>query len=275
MEDESIVHCLVSCRVIEQVWNRVGIGTKATQGMTFLEWVIKCFQRYDSETQCLLSTVCWALWGARNNAVWNNKFTGTSNIVGSAKGFLDHWRNAQKSDFDSSSSTLERGDGAEQWTVPRLHSVKVNVDATIFQEHQKFGVGFVARDDKGMLLEGGTRLYHGSIDPILTEVMGMREALSWIKSKQWHQVYVESDCLVIVQAIRSTTEMISPFGKIINDCRTLLGDMQNVVLSFVKRSANMVVHDFARASILYPDRLFSLGDVPADLLPTLVTEFHG
>lgn len=43
--------------------------------------------------------------------------------------------------------------------------------------------------------------------------MAVKEALSWVKDKQWREVVIETDCLVVVQAIRSKVPMTSPFSR--------------------------------------------------------------
>ena len=63
----------------------------------------------------------------------------------------------------------------------------------------------------------------------------------------------------LAQALRSSLNMISSFGKVVTECSILINELSNVSISCVKRSANLVAHEFARASILYPDRIFSLG----------------
>ncbi|XP_060965209.1 uncharacterized protein LOC133034186 [Cannabis sativa] len=230
--DETIVHCLVTCQMVQLVWNRVGIGTIHTIGTSFLNWCMDCFKVLNVEQKCLLVTLCWAIWGARNDLVWNGKNFSADNIVAYAKGYLDQWRNA------------------------RNCRIKVNVDASIFEESRSFRIGRVARDDKVLLLEGVSLLKRGVIQPFVAEALGVKEALSWIKEKGWIGVHVESDCLMVIQALRSATNMISLFGSIVND-------------------ANRVVYSFARAAILYSDSRFSLESVPTDLLPMLVTEFNG
>lgn len=74
---------------------------------------------------------------------------------------------------------------------------------------------------------------------------------------------MESDCLVAVQAIRSNAKMVSPFGKVIMDCRNLLKELNIIELFFIKRSANMAAHELARESYFYPDRVFDKRSVPS------------
>ncbi|KAM6546971.1 hypothetical protein CsatB_027707 [Cannabis sativa] len=169
-------------------------------------------------------------------------------------------------------SGLIPGDAAEHWFAPIDGRVKVNVDAALFSNPHQVGIDLVARDSRGFLIEGCTKTFLGNFPVATAEAMGIREALSWIKTRQWMNVDIESDCLTVIQALRSPIEMISMFGQIVKASKDMLKVSNNVFIYFVRRSANMVAHNFARASILYPDCSFSLESVPTDLLPSLVTE---
>uniref|UniRef100_A0A803QEG5 Reverse transcriptase n=1 Tax=Cannabis sativa TaxID=3483 RepID=A0A803QEG5_CANSA len=266
-EDESVLHYLVTCRVVKLCWNRVGIGTMVTPGSGFLDWCWGVFQHATSDQLCLMATVCWAVWGARNDLVWNGKAVIPDNIIEFAKKYLDKWKNARQSDSDTSYSPFQAGDGNEHWCPPHSDCIKINVDATLFERNQSYGFGLVARDSNSLLIEGRTALVYGVVEPVLAEVLGIKEALSWIKEAQWQNVTLESDCLWAVQGIRSSLDMFSTFGLIVKDCKSLLASLTNVSISFVKRSTNLVAHNFAKAAILFPDRRFSLEHVPTDLLP--------
>ncbi|KAM6561787.1 hypothetical protein CsatA_031026 [Cannabis sativa] len=274
-EEESVLHCLVTCRVVKLCWNQVGIGTVVTPGSGFLDWCWGVFQHATSDQLCLMATICWAVWGARNDLVWNGKAVHPDNVVEFAKKYLDQWKNARQSDFDTSYSTFQAGDGNEHWCPPHSDSIKINVDAALFERNRSYGFGLVARDSNGLLIEGHTALVYGAVELVLAEVLGIKEALSWIKEAKWQNVTLESDCLCAVQAIRSSLDMISTFGLIVKDCKSLIASLTNVSISFVKRSANLVAHNFAKAAILFPDRRLSLEHVPTDLLPCLVAEVYG
>uniref|UniRef100_A0A803PAP9 RNase H type-1 domain-containing protein n=1 Tax=Cannabis sativa TaxID=3483 RepID=A0A803PAP9_CANSA len=129
----------------------------------------------------------------------------------------------------------DQGDGVEQWCVPSSNNIKVNVDAVVFDDNSTFCVGFVARDSNDFFVEGGTKLFHGSISLVVVEAIGVREALSWIKDHSWLSVDLETDCLSVVQAIRSSVVMLSLFGQVVSDCKDLLSTLRNVSVYFVKR----------------------------------------
>ena len=88
---------------------------------------------------------------------------------------------------------------------------------------------------------------------------------------KWHNIILETDCLVAVQALRSPIIMRSWFGDLNSDCKSLLKELPFVKVVFIKRSANAAAHSVARASASYPDCIFDLGNIPIALLSPLVT----
>uniref|UniRef100_A0A803QUD1 RNase H type-1 domain-containing protein n=1 Tax=Cannabis sativa TaxID=3483 RepID=A0A803QUD1_CANSA len=163
----------------------------------------------------------------------------------------------------------------ERWLKPQFDSIKINVDAAIFEGQNQFGGAFVVIDHNDLLTEGHTKLHMGNIAPTVAEALSFREALSWIKNQPPSSVWVESDCLLVIQTLRSSTSLSSYFGCVIQECKAMLANLSNFYFCFIKRSANRVAHEFARASLFYPDCIFSMENIPTELLPMLVTEFEG
>lgn len=100
-----------------------------------------------------MTTICWVIWKARNELIWNNKHTQTSVAIASAKIYLVQWRNAQRSSLKALFPTLMVGDGAVSWVKPQETIMKVTVDARTFSEYNSTGVGTVARDTRGELIQ--------------------------------------------------------------------------------------------------------------------------
>uniref|UniRef100_A0A803NFH1 Reverse transcriptase domain-containing protein n=1 Tax=Cannabis sativa TaxID=3483 RepID=A0A803NFH1_CANSA len=235
--EETIFHALVECPTAAICWERTGIGTVLHQNFNFLVWCMEAFQQVDKSGKETVVAVCWALWNARNDKVWQGKSVGADGIVSSAKNFLNHWQNAQKTVIETTFSGLIPGDAAEHWFAPIDGRVKVNVDAALFSNPHHVGIGLVARDSRGFLIEGCTKTFQGNFPPATAEAMGIREALSWIKTRQWTNVDIESDCLTVIQALRSPIEMISMFGQIVKASKDMLKDSNNVFIYFVRRSS--------------------------------------
>ncbi|KAL8102974.1 hypothetical protein AgCh_027490 [Apium graveolens] len=144
------------------------------------------------------------------------------------------------------------------------------VDAAVLEDRDGIGFRLVARDLKGELVEATTKFQMGMTSPVIAEAMAFKEALSWMDDRGWHDAVVEIDCLNVVQTVRSRVSMRSYFGLIIEDCRRTLEQLNNIKLSFVKRSANMVAHQLARISYYLSGRSFDRRLVARDLKGELV-----
>ncbi|KAL8094084.1 uncharacterized protein LOC141691465 [Apium graveolens] len=136
-------------------------------------------------------------------------------VVESAKVVLNQWRCAQDNSFDHNLGLMNSTDGDEHWVCPTGETIKVNSDAAIFETSNCFSYAFVARDAEGRLIEARSRCCPGQVNPEDAEAMGIREVLSWIKEQGREAVTVETDCIVVVQAIRSDCPLLSYFGRII------------------------------------------------------------
>lgn len=150
--------------------------------------------------------------------------------------------------------------------------IKINVDAALFEDLGNYSFGCVARNGSGDLVEAISVCRAGSLDPETVEALGVREALSWIKQKLWKKVIIETDCLAVVQSVRSSISMMSYFGGLINECKRLLEESSNVSLIFVRRSANNVAHYLARASYYVADRKIRSDNIPPDFLNVIMND---
>ncbi|XP_060974306.1 uncharacterized protein LOC133039424 [Cannabis sativa] len=158
------------------------------------------------------------------------------------------------------------GNGKDHWTKPLFTKLKINVDGAIFESETRFGFGFIVRDSVGKLILAASGSKLGAVSPEIAEVVGMKEVLSWIKRMNVTDVEIETDSLVTVQAINGSVQIPSQFGLIVQDCRLLLSELQNVFISFVKRSANRAAHCLARQSCFMSDCMFDEFSAPSNLL---------
>ena len=90
--------------------------------------------------------------------------------------------------------------------------------------------------------------------------MEFREALSWIKAHNWSSIIVETNCLLVIKALRSNVSVLSYFGDVILECKSMWNGSNNISYSFVKQSANNAAHAIAKASYSPADRIFKDGE---------------
>lgn len=119
--------------------------------------------------------------------------------------------------FDNYFGFITPADGNEHCQLPRINTVKVNTDAALFEESGHFSFSMLARDHDRKLIEASTSCRQGLVALELAEAIGVREALSWVKKKGWPEVTMETDCLVVVQAIRSSLVSLSYFGRVVDE----------------------------------------------------------
>lgn len=181
-----------------------------------------------------------------------------NNVVAMMKQYLAEWKSAQLISTQALYRFVELGDGAKTWVRPSNDEVKITVDAAMFTENSTYGVGLLARDKDDDVLGGKSELYHGDVRPYFAKAIAVRKALSWCKLKAWNKVVIESDCLSVVQAIRSKITMSSPFGQIVMECGQMLQEL-NIALFLIKRSANKAAHFIARESCSFPFEFWMRG----------------
>ncbi|XP_062088932.1 uncharacterized protein LOC133795500 [Humulus lupulus] len=191
---------LLRLKHVDVSWRKAGFQLNAGEISIFASWFRLSLCMFSKEESDRMAMLCWAIWKRRNDLIWQQKHISTDEIVDLAKHSLDQWINAQESDKHPPIGMVMTGDGSEHWVKPQKNTIKVNVDASIAIGRGTFGLGWVARDQTRSLLEVHGRNRNGVVTPEVVEAMGVKEALSWIKSKNWPSIVVESDYLRVVQA---------------------------------------------------------------------------
>lgn len=148
-------------------------------------------------------------------------------LVNATISVLNQWRSVQDNSYDRFLGYMHQEDGLEQWHPPMLNRDKVNVDAALFEEPHRHSYALIVRDHHGNLIEANSRCTSGRVSPELAEAIGIREALSWVKNRKEYEAIVETDCLQVVQLIRSSYSTISYLGRIIEECKDLLNELQS------------------------------------------------
>ncbi|KAM6547674.1 hypothetical protein CsatB_019350 [Cannabis sativa] len=233
LEPETISHVLFSCSFALSCWNLSSASAAGIGEEGFLDWFCNLLVHGSKGVAEEAAMLLWRIWTARNDQLWSNKSTTVLEVLRSARTNLGNWQNAQSNGL-SPLLNVNIGNGKEHWTKPLLTKFKINVDGAIFERETRFGFGFIVRDSAGRLIHAGCGSKLGAVSPEIAEVVGMKEVLSCIKRMNVADVEIETDSLVTVQAINGSVQMPSQFGLIVQDCRLLLSELQNVFISFVK-----------------------------------------
>lgn len=89
--------------------------------------------------------------------------------------------------------------GARQWEKPKAGWLKVNMDATVFQD-KSIGCGAVIRNDQGLFLAARSQKMHGVWSAKEAEALALQDALASLRELQYTHCRVETDSKIAVQA---------------------------------------------------------------------------
>lgn len=82
---------------------------------------------------------------------------------GSVCPVLNQWRFVQDKTFDNSLGFMTPEDGRAEWQAPAFDRVKVNTDAALFDNLNRYSHAQVVRDHNGSLVEAMSKCFQGSV----------------------------------------------------------------------------------------------------------------
>lgn len=133
-------------------------------------------------------------------------------------------------------------------------ALKVNVDASFTSDSDKFKVGMVMMNHIGEFLAGRTRCFEAASTVFEAEAVGVREALSWIKSMQLvnQKIELETDSLLVVKGVQNKSENLLEVGEVLEQSKLLLllGELVDTSIYFVRNQANRAAREIARLPYL-------------------------
>ena len=176
-EIETIPHILVSCEFSARVWHLSGLGVSTSAPASFSTWLDAEFDKSLEEQMTLIAMVSSAIWHCRNQLVWNQRHLAAPEVVRLAKSVLGQWASAQDRTADLSLGNLQPEDGASRWCAPKEGVLKINTDASLFNDHNCFSFCCVARDHLSSFIEAVTICRRGQVTPEVAEALGIKEAL--------------------------------------------------------------------------------------------------
>lgn len=124
-------------------------------------------------------------------------------------------------------NNFHSSDGAGRWIKVDSNTIEINVDLAIFEEERKFGYVFVARSSDEKLLNALAKCLVGIVTSSLMEAVGIKDVPNWLETQK---VVVESDSLVIIRTIGSSTIILSGFGLVVKECKVFFRYLSNVKL---------------------------------------------
>lgn len=135
---------------------------------------------------------------------------------------------------------------------PGVGQFKLNVDASFFSRADTISISMVLPEHNGSFIAGKVLRLMAPRSVFEAETIGVREALSWIISRQLHgrSVLVETDSLLTVQALKSSATNYFEVGDVIANCQAQLQRLVSTTVTFIRKQSNRVAHEIARLPCL-------------------------
>uniref|UniRef100_A0A803L2P2 CCHC-type domain-containing protein n=1 Tax=Chenopodium quinoa TaxID=63459 RepID=A0A803L2P2_CHEQI len=162
--EETISHALFQCRSVQAVWQRSPFHSlvATVRDEPFCTFFSRWAVDLSREKLCVMSTLMWALWMSRNKTIHANEAHDPQALAGSMVRYV--------ADYNSYSTKVSGGPNfgsnltATTWKKPAAGTIKINVDAALFQ-NAEVGVGVVARNSEGTILFTAAKRMQGCWDP--------------------------------------------------------------------------------------------------------------
>lgn len=125
---ETIIHIMRECPYAKCAWMASGLGAclREDHHSSVLEWGIEIARLLHKSSFELFLMICWALWGARNEKLWQEKLEPPDVCVDRAR---QRWSAFVKANVVTPASNSGTS-GHIKWMVPLLGCLKVNIDGS-------------------------------------------------------------------------------------------------------------------------------------------------
>jgi hypothetical protein len=110
-------------------------------------------------------------------------------------------------------------------------------------------MGIVARDHEGKFIPALCASQRYILDPATAEAMEAWKMVNFCINMELETVWLEGDCLEVVQAMNSTDAVWGRYGSLINESKQLLENFQQWTIVHVPRTCNAVAHKLAKLAL--------------------------
>ncbi|VFQ60660.1 unnamed protein product [Cuscuta campestris] len=231
---ESLEHVFIACPLAAAVWSCLKF-TVAAHGC-FVSWAEGLFRNAQGSTIALFVAGTWAVWKARNAALWEKKVVRPIVVA--------EWATAATR---THATDLPRVLSSPQ--VAAWRGLKCMVDAALHVRSHAVGVAAILLREDGSYGGAFSRIVRCPFEARVGEAFEVKEALSWLKERGVTEVALFSDCSLLIQALnKRQAEDRSYLGIIESECRLLASSFSQVHFCYFSRRFNSIAHVLAKNS---------------------------
>ena len=257
LDVEDIDHLFVGCHMVKKTWD-LAVSTKWLSSHPLSHFLPSVREGlhglYSARDKDLtkVAILLWSLWKSRNALVFENEIPKPMGSLVRAKRIWTEW-SLRTSVFNPiyphlcPSPSTPKATKLIRWQSPPGGYIKINFDGT----HSSSGAaaGFIIRDWRGRFIQAGTRFLEGA--PILVaEATAMRDGLQAALALGCHNLIVEGDNQIVIQAIQGQIHIPWQIQTLIRDIRNMLPPTVHCLFQHTYREGNAAADWMAKYGCL-------------------------
>ncbi|XP_030495191.2 uncharacterized protein LOC115710980 [Cannabis sativa] len=230
---------------------------------------------YNKQEMEQIICTLWSIWTERNRVVHGSSAKPAPILASFAVNYLSNFRTTTGKYHAAATNTTTLpapAPAATKWTPPTGLDLKLNVDATLDANRNIIGVGAVVRNSAGRVLAALAKPIIGNFASHEMEAKAMFHSRNWVIQLQLPIAIVETDALLVANALQYGSTAISSYRDILLDVSSLLSFLPQVNVVHAKRSANMVAHCLAKFALGVDETCSWLDDLPLTFYSVIVND---
>ncbi|EPS69206.1 hypothetical protein M569_05560, partial [Genlisea aurea] len=242
---ETWFHAFISCSFSQAVW-RLGGFSMDMAGLESLhpgDWILSRFHQLHTEQFAGLLVTLWSIWRHRLDHRHNQITLDPLRTHHLIRYYMDSSVSASQEQLDPPPLPPLPQQG---WERPPAGFVKLNFDSGRCTPSTT-GLGGLIRDDQGRCKAWFSYEYDTQLSPEVGEAMAARKILELAVAMKFPRVFVEGDCLLVIQALTDTSSsLFSSLGNVLHDSATLMAQFEVCRISHTRRQNNAAAHHLAK-----------------------------
>ena len=263
--NEDLQHALLTCSHARKFWDaalaRFDLKIPRLHPITWAKDILMD-DMFAEKDRCKIITIMYSVWLSRNRWTHDQETYDPVNTVKRIHEML---------------ALLEMPKGANTptdgqcWRPPDPGWIKINTDAAISNESLKGGAGGVARSHVAFL-GAWCKALEGVTDPMIAELLAVREGAIFARLRGYSHVIIESDCLEVVNLLSVRSNSRSIVAPILEEIGELVVGFVSFSIQHVRRTAIVPAHLCARRASTMDGTDSWLISSPSFLIPSLLED---
>ncbi|KAL6535689.1 hypothetical protein OROMI_027063 [Orobanche minor] len=241
---ETLWHLFMECEFARKCWRAVGLWDLLdgllgeVDGLTDL--VLRMVEELPPAKLEAFAMILWQLWRCRNSKVWEEEDTPAWKAVMLGTAFIADWKAVR---LRQSGVQLQR---CRKWHPPLAGRIKINSNASFFEDSLSTGIGMTASNDRGEVIHYRTLLWPGLMRVEEGEAFALLEAIKWAQELNFVDVDFEFDAQKLETALDKEETNYTTFGDYISLIKENRSFFHSTSFKWINRDANSLAHSLSR-----------------------------